>query len=342
MKKLLLLSLIFSLFFIGCGNTNGGEKEKENEKEEVELISFKVVNNKFLEDFSLKEKGYVKDYIELYTDFYTEELGKEFDDIAIDLPVSSKDIQFQAYPLNATFDSSKVKIKSIENISKYYTDMICNLYKGDGIKPFLTYYYLEEIDTFGYSINVIEGNDERGDGYCCYTPDDFLNKEISDYYFNMVYDYYKAKYDFNDMFKENENFEYPFELYPVDEDVSFIEITDIDKFLKWDEGITGFFEDEFMEKYPTFNKDNCTLEITRYSRVYYINDEENLYPEYHCPYFDTVKAYIPIDVTLSDGYCEKDVDGNLVSNMDYDKANNLFLKVVFEYEGLETSAVIIL
>ena len=46
MKKLLLLSLIFGLFFIGCGNTNKNSNEKENEKEEVELISFKVVNNK--------------------------------------------------------------------------------------------------------------------------------------------------------------------------------------------------------------------------------------------------------------------------------------------------------
>lgn len=340
MKKLLLLSLIFSLFFIGCGNTNGGEKEKENEKEEVELISFKVVNNKFLEDFSLKEKDYVKTCIELYTDFYTEDLGKEFDDVAIDLPVSSKDIQFQAYPLDAPFDSSKVKIKSIEDISKYYTDMIPNVYNGEGIKPQLYYYYLEEIDTFGYSVNVVEGDDEWGDP--CYSSSDFLNKEISDYYFNIVYDYYKAKYDFNDMFKEKENFEYPFELYPVDEDVGFIEITNIDKFLKWNEGITGFFEDEFMEKYPAFDKDNCTLEITRHEKVYYIDDEENLYPEYHCPYFDTGKAYMPIDVTESDAYCKKDSNGNFVANIDYDKACNLFLKVVFEYEGLETSAVIIL
>lgn len=340
MKKLLLLSLIFSLFFISCGNTNANSNEKENEKEEVELISFKVVNNKFLEDFSLKEKDFVKTGIELWYDFYTEELGKEFDDIAIDLPVSSKDIQFQAYPLDAPFDSSKVKIKSIENISKYYTAQIPSVYNGEGIKPLLAYYYLEEIDTFGYAINVVECDDEWGDiGYSLFY---FLNKEYSDYYFNLVYDYYKAKYDFNDMFKEKENFEYPFELYPVDEDVGFIEITNIDKFLKWNEGITGFFEDEFMEKYPTFNKDNCTLEITRHEKVYYIDDEENLYPEYHCPYFDTGKAYMPIDVTESDAYCKKDSNGNFVANIDYDKANNLFLKVVFEYEGLETSAVIIL
>lgn len=340
MKKLLLLSLIFSLFFIGCGNTNANSNEKENEKEEVELISFKVVNNKFLEDFSLKEKDYIKTTIELYEDFYTDELGKEFDDVAIDLPVSSKDIQFQAYPLDAPFDSSKVKIKSVENISKYYTYMIPCVYNGEGIKPILSYYYLEEIDTFGYAINVVESDDEWGNP--CYFPCDFLNKEISDYYFNMVYDYYKAKYDFNDMFKEKENFVYPFELYPVDEDVGFIEITNIDKFLKWNEGITGFFEDEFMEKYPTFDKENCALEITRHERVYYIDDEENLYPEYHCPYFDTGKAYMPIDVTESDAYCKKDSNGNFVANIDYDKACNLFLKVVFEYEGLETSAVIIL
>lgn len=340
MKKLLLLSLIFGLFFIGCGNTNGSEKEKENEKEEVELISFKVVNNKFLEDFSLKEKDYVKTSIELYTDFYTEELGKEFDDVAIDLPVSSKDIQFQAYPLDAPFDSSKVKIKNIENISKYYIVGISNIYNGEGIKPILRYYYLEEIDTFGYAINIIEGDDERGFSGCSYM--EFMNKEVYDYYFNMVYDYYKAKYDFNDMFKEKENFEYPFELYPVDEKVRFIEITDIDKFLKWDEGMNAIAEDEFMEKYPAFDKDNCTLEITRHEKVYYIDDEENLYPEYHCPYFDTGKAYMPIDVTESDAYCKKDSNGNFVANMDYDKANNLFLKVVFEYEGLETSAVIIL
>ena len=32
MKKLLLLSLIFGLFFIGCGNTNANSNEKENEK----------------------------------------------------------------------------------------------------------------------------------------------------------------------------------------------------------------------------------------------------------------------------------------------------------------------
>jgi hypothetical protein len=51
---------------------------------------------------------------------------------------------------------------------------------------------------------------------------------------------------------------------------------------------------------------------------------------------------MPIDVQLSDGYCKKDSNGNFVANVDIDKANNLFLKVVFEYEGLETSAVIIL
>ncbi len=340
MKKLLLLSLIFSLFFIGCGNTNGGEKEKENEKEEVELISFKVVNNEFLKDFCGKEKDYVKTAIELYTDFYTEDLGKEFDDVAIDLPVSSKDIQFQAYPLDAPFDSSKVKIKSIENISKYYTKGILNIYNENEIKPKFSYYYLEEIDTFGYAIDVTPSYDERGFRGCSYM--DFMNKEVYDYYFNMVYDYHKAKYNFNDMFKENENFEYPFELYPVDEDARFIEITNIDKFLKWNEGMNGIAEDEFMEKYPTFDKENCTLEITEYFEVYYINDEENLYPEYHCPYFDTGKAYMPIDVQLSDGYCKKDSNGNFVANVDIDKANNLFLKVVFEYEGLETSAVIIL
>lgn len=340
MKKLLLLSLIFSLFFIGCGNTNANSNEKENEKEEVELISFKVVNNKFLEDFSLKEKDYVKTYIELYTDFFTEELGKEFDDVAIDLPVSSKDIQFQAYPLDAPFDSSKVKIKSIENISKYYTDIIPSVYNGEGIKPILYYYYLEETGTFGYSINIVESKDKFG--LNCYSSDNFLNKEISDYYFNMVYDYYKAKYDFNDMFKEKENFVYPFELYPVQESNGLFVVSDIDRMLKWDEGMNGIAEDEFMDKYTTFDKENCTLEITRHARVYYINDEENLYPEYHCPYFDTGKAYIPIDVTESDAYCKKDSNGNFVANIDYDKACNLFLKVVFEYEGLETSAVIIL
>jgi len=343
MKKLLLLSLIFGLFFIGCGNTNANSNEKENEKEEVELISFKVVNNKFLEDFSLKEKDYVKTSIELYSDFYTEELGKEFDDVATDLPVSSKDIQFQAYPLDATFDSSKVKIKSIENISKYYIRYIDNIYDDDNelTFPILSYYYLEELDTFGYSLFVSPSDYGINDG-SSYGFLDFQDKAISDYYLNLVYDYHKAKYDFNDMFKEKENFEYPFELYPVQESNGFLVVSDIDRMLKWDEGVTGIREDEFVNKYPTFNKDKCELEISQYDTVYYINDEENLYPEYHCPYSDTGKAYIPIRLTEGNAYYEKDSNGNFVANVDIDKANNLFLKVVFEYEGLETSAVIIL
>lgn len=339
MKKLLLLSLIFSLFFIGCGNTNSNSNEKENEKEEVELISFKVVNNEFLKDFCGKEKDYIKSCIYLYSDFYTNELEEEFAHVAIDLPVSSKDIQFQAYPLDAPFDSSKVKIKSIENISKYYTEEIPS-YKGTETATwaYIYYYYLEEIDTFGYSISVYPSFDISVSWYSYF---DFLNKEVSDYYFNFLYDYYKAKYDFNNMFKENENFEYPFELYTIDKEY-FQVITDIDKFLKWNEGMNWIAEDKFMEEYPNFDKDNCVLEIPASLRTYYINDEENLYPEYHCSFFDTGKAYMPLNNQLFWGYYEKDTEGNFLVNIDYDKACNLFLKVVFEYEGLETSAVIIL
>ena len=48
--------------------------EKDFAGDEVKETAWKYVDH-------LKEKDYIKTCIELYTDFYTEDLGKEFDDV---------------------------------------------------------------------------------------------------------------------------------------------------------------------------------------------------------------------------------------------------------------------